>query len=481
MERSVYRQFYELESTHWWFRGMRAICRAVLERAGVRRGARSLDVGCGTGLWTRELAALGPVLAADTAPEALRFCRERGLRSLVRASGEALPFDGGRCDLVTALGVIEHVEGDRRFLEEMRRVVAPGGHVLLLTSAHPILWSRHDEIVHHKRRYVPHRFRSLLRESGFDVVRLTGVNTILFLPVLFARLAGRLRRRPDGECAGTPDFRRSAPWVNAALYGILALEARLLRHLGFPFGVGLLALLRRPRSPVRVRKRRSGGGLWSAFAGAPLGAKLRILGRSAICPFRAVLKHLPERGRILDVGCGDGLLFRLALRERPGGTWEGTGIDHDERKIAVAKRLRNARLSFSHMDLSGIPSGTCDCVTVVDVLCTVPLEDWAGLLRDCMRVLRPGGTLIVKDAVDRPRWKRWFAYVEEIIAIKVIRMTKGASPHFEPVGTFRRLIEDAGGEVLEVERVDAWRPHAHCLFVARKRESPRQPGGPVSA
>lgn len=252
MEQSVYQQFYRIEKDHWWFVGMREVCRAVLHQArhtshtGHTGRVRCLDVGCGTGLWTKELADGGMACGLDFSEDALAFCQERGLKRLIQASGMSLPFATNSYDTITALGVIEHLDDDKGFLAELFRVCVPGGHILLLSSAYDFLWSRHDDIVHHKRRYTRKQLETLLAASGFEVVCISYVNTILFLPILMIRLIQRLIGASVEGGQGSPDLFTPSPVINRLLCGMLWAEARLLNVVTFPFGVGIVLLARRP-------------------------------------------------------------------------------------------------------------------------------------------------------------------------------------------------------------------------------------------
>ena len=90
-------------------------------------------------------------------------------------------------------------------------------------------------------------------------------------------------------------------------------------------------------------------------------------------------------------------------------------------------------------------------------------------MEQCTRVLKRDGLMIVKEVIDRPLWKRWFTYIEEILAIRIFRMTEGSWPHFESADTYRSYIESSGVRVHQVERLHSWLPYAHCLFLGRKR------------
>lgn len=249
MEKGVYQQFYELEATHWWFVGMHSICRAILTHHRVHSHERLLDVGCGTGLWLTQMTSLGQAYGCDISSEALAFCRSRNLQQLVQASGECLPFPEGSFSLITALGVIEHVENDLQMLSEIYRVCEPGGMFFLLTSAYPFLWSYHDEAVHHHRRYWARELKAKIAAVGFEALKVSYVNAILFPAILGVRLVQRLVGWEPNEKDRTPDIFRVPVIINRLLTLLLVLEGPVLKYTRFPFGVGLIVLAQKPRCP----------------------------------------------------------------------------------------------------------------------------------------------------------------------------------------------------------------------------------------
>ncbi len=254
MEQSVYQQFYEIEKDHWWFIGMRTTCRKMLEGAGAlpkARSVRSLDVGCGTGLWTKQLSGEVGACGLDFSADALAFCQQRGLHKLVRASGDSLPFKPSSYGIISALGVIEHLDDDRSLLVELARVCEPGGHVLILTSAYDFLWSRHDDIVHHKRRYTKADLQSLVKSVGLAPVRISYVNTLLFGPIILFRLVQKFLEWCGMRTAsdhGSPDLFMPAKPLNRVLERLLAFEAGLLSLIDLPFGVGIVVLATKPQN-----------------------------------------------------------------------------------------------------------------------------------------------------------------------------------------------------------------------------------------
>ncbi len=209
--------------------------------------------------------------------------------------------------------------------------------------------------------------------------------------------------------------------------------------------------------------------IWRSYRDCPFGVRVRVLGRYVLCPYRSLLGLFPPSGRFLDVGCGDGLLQLLLSIESGSQARTYLGIDPAEDKIENARRARIQQAEFMVGEVAELEAGTYDCVSIMDVLYLMPQADWPKLLDHAVRVLKIKGLLIVKEVIDRPRWKRWVTYLEELAAIKFLRMTKGQSPHFETLETYRAAIEGAGAEIIQVKPIGAWRPAAHCLFLARKR------------
>ena len=239
MEEHAYLELHQLERDHWWYRGTRAVYRTLLQRYVPRTGGAVLDLGCGTGGNLALLAEWGRVTGLEPWSPALALCPP-GAASLVQGAAQALPFGDDTFALLAALGVIEHVADDERLLRQARRVLRPGGTILLLTSAFMFLWSEHDEANHHVRRYTASQLRRLAARAGLQVRYLGYQNFFLFPLVALVRLLQRLwPRRSEPHTSMFPVPRP----LNAALTGLLTLEARLMQHLSLPLGVSLVAVL----------------------------------------------------------------------------------------------------------------------------------------------------------------------------------------------------------------------------------------------
>jgi len=234
---------YALESSHWWFWGKRLLMRRLLADRLARGGARILDIGCGAGANALELSAYGEVTASDRSLDALAFVRSRGVHRVVAAEAPLLPFRDGAFDIVTAYDIIEHVEDDRAFVAELARVLAPGGALAVHVPAWPFLWSRHDEVLEHKRRYTRSGLRELLHTSGLHLESLGWTNFTLFAPTA----ALRWTRQLLGAGGDAADLGVVPAPLNRLLRGVYRVEAALAATTGLPIGVSLAAIATRPQ------------------------------------------------------------------------------------------------------------------------------------------------------------------------------------------------------------------------------------------
>jgi SAM-dependent methyltransferase len=243
VEPGEYERIHRLETTHFWYRGLHALVLRALARHPPetgRRPPRILDAGCGTGGLTRRLATSGRVVGVDLSPVALRLAATRPGLALARADVATLPFDDCAFDAVVAADVLYHraVADDRAALAELARVCRPGGVVVLNLPAHDWLRGAHDAQVHTARRYGRRRVRALASAIGLAVERLAWFNCALFPLALARRLASR--------GAASSDVRALPAAVNAPLAAWMRVEAAAAVAGVLPWGLSLLAVLRRP-------------------------------------------------------------------------------------------------------------------------------------------------------------------------------------------------------------------------------------------
>jgi SAM-dependent methyltransferase len=235
MDASDIQRLAALEDRHWWFQERRAILARWLRglaRSGVVPGS-ALDIGAAAGGNTRVLRRTGwrPV-ALEYSGDGARVARERGL-TVVRGDATNLPAGAATFDLVTAFDVIEHIEDDYLAAAEIRRVLRPGGTLLVTVPCDMRLWSAHDVAGHHFRRYDRAGLTRAISKAGLVVDELWSWNVLLRPVVALTR-----RRASGNELAQLPAV------LNAALRAVVVAERHLpVRSLP---GVSLMLRAHRP-------------------------------------------------------------------------------------------------------------------------------------------------------------------------------------------------------------------------------------------
>lgn len=243
MMEHTYPILYQVEQTHWWYVGRRKIIAEFVREIVSRvkdRPAKILDVGCGTGANLLLLSDYGDAEGVDVSDDALAFCRERGLKKVKHGAAEQLPYDDGAFDLVTAFDVVEHLDDDLGGLKELRRVLRPGGRVLLIVPTFMFLWGIQDDVSNHRRRYRLPEFKRLLIEAGFEIERATYANITFFLPILLVR---KLMKLTGLKTSSENNINVSA--LNGPLGVVFSAESVALRYMNFPFGVSGICVARR--------------------------------------------------------------------------------------------------------------------------------------------------------------------------------------------------------------------------------------------
>jgi SAM-dependent methyltransferase len=238
MERQVYDRMAELDQRHWWYRARRKVLASLIARV-VRpeRGSRILEVGCGTGHNLAMLDMFGSVEAIEVDPAARSLAEQRLGRPVGSAPlPELAGVPDGAFDLIGSFDVIEHIEDDRAALTGIARCLKPGGKFVMTVPAHQWMWSAHDVVNHHHRRYSKSSLSALFERSPLKLERIGYLNSLLFPVAVAARAAGKLRGKDDGDDTLPP-----AP-LNAALEAVFAQEARLIGRVPLPPGLSLWAV-----------------------------------------------------------------------------------------------------------------------------------------------------------------------------------------------------------------------------------------------
>ena len=240
------------EEDFWWYRGMREITFRILDPIVAGRPIRTvLEIGAGTGFFSRclERRYQWKLFPLDLGWEGLQLGRKMGIANMVQADMRRLPYEGETFDAVISMDVLIHMpRGEEHVpMQEMARVLRPGGLLAMRLSALDVLRSRHSIFAHERQRFARGRLRKCVESLGMRVIRCTYANSLL-LPVALAKFRVW---EPLTRQAPASGVRMAHPFLNRLLELPLRLEARwLARGGGFPIGQSLFLMAEKPQGTL---------------------------------------------------------------------------------------------------------------------------------------------------------------------------------------------------------------------------------------
>lgn len=247
MEKKEYEILFNLEGDYWWHVGLRNLVFSYVDKCfSKKRNLRTLDAGCGTGKLLEECKDYD-AYGLDFSEEALKFCKLRNLKNLVRGSISATPFKSDSFDTVISLDVLYYITDEENIstLKELYRIINKNGKLLLNLPAYNFLQSTHDKAVHIKQRYAKKNLKEKIEKAGFNMEKITYRNTILFPIAVIMRVIKKffLKNRIESDLKPLPVL------FNKIFTLILNIENRLiLSGINFPFGLSLFCIARKNKT-----------------------------------------------------------------------------------------------------------------------------------------------------------------------------------------------------------------------------------------
>lgn len=249
MDKAYFKQYYRLEREHWWFRARIEILAAtILKNIDTSKKIKILNVGVATGATSEMLQQFGEVTSIEYDADCCNFINQQTNLQVAQGSITELNFKDASFDLVCAFDVIEHVEDDATAAKELERVCAPNGFIFVTTPAYQFLWSEHDVVNHHFRRYTLSNFRNLFSQNQLINLKTTYFNSFLFPPIALVRIIlwpFQKNKSANNNQQETDATRFSPGILNNILYNIFRFEKQLLSFLSFPFGVSILLFMKK--------------------------------------------------------------------------------------------------------------------------------------------------------------------------------------------------------------------------------------------
>jgi len=248
MNKEYYKKYYEFERFHWWFRARNNILKVLIRKyfpTSTYSQPRILNIGVATGGSTNLLKEFGNVTSVEYDKDCCVFLEEKLGIKTVNASILELPFEDNYFDLVCAFDVIEHVDDDYKAVHEMSRVVKNGGIVIITVPAFMFLWSNHDKINHHYRRYTLSVLLNLLTNSDLVVLFKSYFNFFLFFPIAsFRVLVSKFIFNKENN-ASDFEINANSNFINSILFRVFDTEKYILNKISLPIGVSISLILRK--------------------------------------------------------------------------------------------------------------------------------------------------------------------------------------------------------------------------------------------
>lgn len=246
MNKAYYKEYFTLERNHWWFRIREGIIKLVLTKhTKGRKDLKILNVGTATGRTSEMLHFFGNVTSLEYDQDCCDFVNETLSLNVIQGSITELPFQDEMFDVVCAFDVIEHVENDSLAVKEMNRVCKNDGFLYVTIPAFQSLWSHHDVVNQHFRRYKLKQIKDLfIKNTKGEPVYKSYFNFFLFPPIFFFRFIQKiLPQRLIRKGAGSDFMVAESKFTDKLLGKIFAFEKPFIRNsFSFPFGVSIIFL-----------------------------------------------------------------------------------------------------------------------------------------------------------------------------------------------------------------------------------------------
>ena len=230
------------EQDNWWIEGRKRLFTSQISSQVSCGSSKALEIGPGTGsnLGAFESNGYSDIYMSDVDVHPLLYCIGKGYKSATIADASELPYKDNTFGSILAGDVLEHVPNDQAAAVEIFRVLVPGREAILTVPAFMTLWSQHDELAGHKRRYTIIEFQVLLESAGFEIIELFYFNWILFFPTLIIKKLLYFFS-PDQYTDAT-----SAPrYLNKTLTRLFLFDIWLAQRVKVPFGISVFAKVRK--------------------------------------------------------------------------------------------------------------------------------------------------------------------------------------------------------------------------------------------
>jgi len=239
MENELFDEMYKVETQHWWFVARRRIIASVIDGLSLKANSKIMDAGCGNGDNLAFLSKYGELIAIEREDNALERAKSRQIGKVVKGElPDNFPSDINKDnDLIVLLDVLEHIDEDEKSLSILKNWAKNKAALLITVPAYQFLWTKHDELHHHKRRYTVGQLKKIIENNGWKVSYISYFNSFLFPLAFLVRLKDKVFPPSNTDGLSVPNS-----LVNFLFKSIFSLEKYILGRFSFPFGLSIIVV-----------------------------------------------------------------------------------------------------------------------------------------------------------------------------------------------------------------------------------------------
>lgn len=241
MQEIVYHTNYQNEDSYWWFTARNIIISKIINKIipSLSKQSKILDIGCGTGGFASYISKDYDISCLDTSTTALDYCKKRGLSNLYNSTIAELPDEAKPFDAAIMLDVLEHIEDDKSALKDVHGILKEGGYYIMSVPAYKWMWSKHDEIHMHYRRYTKKEVTNLIEKAGFEIKYSSHFNSFLFLPAFLKRKLDKITGKEEKH---KDPVDKVSDGMNSLFHKIFSFESKFLPAVSFPIGLSIIVI-----------------------------------------------------------------------------------------------------------------------------------------------------------------------------------------------------------------------------------------------
>lgn len=243
MEVEFEKTYHDIEKKHFWFRSRRDYIISLLKE--YPKNIKILDIGSSSGILLNELVDLGfnveNLYGLDISENAIKNCKLNGIANSFVMDAQNITLDQ-KFDVIIASDCLEHLKDDAKALNNWNGLLKEDGTLLVFVPAFMSLWSEHDVVNMHYRRYIKKDLVKSLQDANFKIEKASYWNFFLFFPIYIYRGLSRLKSSNGNNNSG--DLEQPS-FFNNVLYLLIKFENTLLKHINFPVGVSTFCIAKK--------------------------------------------------------------------------------------------------------------------------------------------------------------------------------------------------------------------------------------------